>query len=119
MQIWEQTATSRGSHLVVCGEICLSEAGVSSVTERLVERSRHHQITVDDLGRFTSRALPVDTSFVISSFLSLPIGRVRVAPDIFRAHVPLHLNSELLWARGADANIHWVIRKVWPSFGPH
>ena len=103
----------------MCGEICLCEAGVSSVTERLVEHSRHHQFSVDGLGRFTRRALPVDTCFVISSFLSLPIGGIRVAPDIVWAHIPLHLNSELLWARGADADIHRVIRKVWPSLGPH
>ena len=120
MQIWGQTATSKGSHVVVCGgEVCLCEAGVSSVTQRLVEQSRCHQISVDGLGHLTRRPLPLDTGFVISSSLSLSIGRLRVAPDIFWAHVPLHLNSELLWARGADTDIHRVIREVRPSLGPY
>lgn len=60
-----------------------------------------------------------DAGFPISSLLRLTICRFRVAPDIFWAHVPLHLNSELLWARGADTDIHRVISEVRPSLGPH
>ena len=118
MRFWGQTAASRGSHSVVCGEMCLCEAGVSSVTETVGHQSKYHQTSVDDLGCFLRRAFPVDTGFAISSLLRLTIGRRRVAPDIFRAHVPLHLNIEFRRARDADADIHRVIREVWPSLDP-